>query len=458
MTTHQSTRLLDQWQSKHPKLIDFGLDRVLHLLERLGNPHHRLPPTIHVAGTNGKGSTIAFLRSILEAAGQRVHVYTSPHLVSFHERIRLAGSLIDETELHDLLVTCDKIYGDFQATYFELTTAAAFKIFSDVPADFLLLETGLGGRLDATNVIEDPALSLITPISMDHMDFLGNTIESIAREKAAIQKPAQPSLSGPQLPPVLQELKAYARQVGADLLTAPDDWSYDLPQTDNRAGDFILNEGGRCWQLPAPVLGGQHQYGNAALAAMAACRLGQMGLVPMTDQALVAGLRNAKWPGRLMDLPPDLPLVNNLSSILPACQVTVDGGHNQAAGANLEKELRRWRQHHPAGPIFLVVGMLTSKAAGDFLDSFVGVADGILVLSIPDQPNSFKAEDLGLLARKAGHDNVKAIENFADIPAGIASLNKSLKPLSKPETGRVLITGSLYLAGSLLRDQGIRLT
>ena len=454
MTNNQSTRLLDQWQSKHPKLIDFGLDRVLHLLERLGNPHHRLPPTIHVAGTNGKGSTIAFLRAILEAAGQHVHVYTSPHLVSFHERIRLAGSLIDEAELHDLLVTCDKIYGDFQATYFELTTAAAFKIFSEVPADFLLLETGLGGRLDATNVIEDPALSLITPISMDHMDFLGNTIESIAREKAAIQKPGRPSLSGPQLPPVLQELKAYAKQVGADLSTPPDDWSYDLLET----GDFILNEGDRSWQLPAPVLGGQHQYGNAALAAMAACRLGVTGAVHITDQALIDGLRKAEWPGRLMDLPPDLPLVKSLSSIMPPCRVTVDGGHNQAAGANLEKELRHWRQHHPAGPIFLVVGMLTSKAAGDFLACFAGIADGILVLAIPDQPNSFKAEDLADLARKAGHGNVKAIENFADIPAGIASLNKSLKPLSKPETGRVLITGSLYLAGSLLRDQGIRLT
>ncbi len=454
MTTHQSTRLLDQWQSKHPKLIDFGLDRVLHLLERLGNPHHRLPPTIHVAGTNGKGSTIAFLRAILEAAGQRVHVYTSPHLVSFHERIRLAGRLIDETRLHDLLVDCDRVYGDFQATYFELTTAAAFKIFSDVPADFLLLETGLGGRLDATNVIEDPALSLITPISMDHMDFLGNTIESIAREKAAIQKPGRPSLSGPQLPSVLQELKAYAKQVGADLSTPPDDWSYDLLET----GDFILNERDRAWQLPAPVLGGQHQYGNAALAALAACRLGRMGLVPMTDQALVDGLRHAEWPGRLMDLLPDLPLVKNLSASLQTCQVTVDGGHNQAAGANLEKELRRWRQHHPAGPIFLVVGMLTSKAAADFLASFTGVVDGILVLSIPDQPNSFKAEDLADLARKAGHGNVKAIENFADIPAGIVALNKSLKPLSKPETGRVLITGSLYLVGSILRDQGIRLT
>ena len=454
MTDNPSTRLLDQWQSKHPKLIDFGLDRVFHLLERLGNPHHRLPPTIHVAGTNGKGSTIAFLRAILEAAGQRVHVYTSPHLVSFHERIRLAGRLIDETRLHDLLVDCDRVYGDFQATYFELTTAAAFKIFSDVPADFLLLETGLGGRLDATNVIDDPALSLITPISMDHMDFLGNTIEAIAREKAAIQKSGRPSLSGLQVPSVLQELKAFARQVGADLSAPPDDWSYDLLQT----GDFMLSDGDRSWQLPAPTLGGQHQYGNAALAAMAACRLHEMGRVHVTPQTLVDGLRNAEWPGRLMDLPPDIPLVKNLSSILSTCKVTVDGGHNQAAGANLEKELRRWRQQNPAGPVFLVLGMLTSKAAGDFLDSFVGAVDGILVLSIPDQPNSFKAEDLALLARKVGHGNVKMVENFADIPAGIAALATSRTSSATPQAGRVLITGSLYLVGSILRDQGIRLT
>lgn len=426
-----SDRVLARLMDLHPKLIDLSLDRTLDLLDRLGRPQDRLPPVVHVAGTNGKGSTLAALRAICEAAGYRVHVYTSPHLARFHERIRLAGRLIDEAALLELLEHCETVNEGRPITFFEVTTCAAFHAFAETPADILLLETGLGGRLDSTNVVAQPAATVITPISMDHMQFLGDTLAAIAGEKAAIQKPGVPSIVGPQAPEAARVIDVVADTVGAPLARHGVEWNFSA--TDVGGIDFKS----AAWSgvLPCPALAGAHQAMNAATAVATALVLRDQGF-EIPDAALSRGLSTIEWPARLQ------PLTRGpIPDALPDWAITLDGGHNAAAGAALASELARWRVADDQ-PIHGVCGLLTSKAAADFLGPIAPYLDSLTTVAIPGEENSFGAEELADIARDAG---CVAVEAAPGLDSAMARLSRFDRP------GHLLICGSLYLAGQVLR-------
>ncbi len=436
MTTYPSTDvILNRLMGLHPKVIDLSLGRTTDLLSKLGDPQMKLPPVVHVAGTNGKGSVVANLRGIAEAAGLKVHCYTSPHLVRFHERIRLAGELIAEEALADLLEFCERKNGDRPITFFEITTCAAFKAFADTPADILLLETGLGGRLDSTNVVDHPAASVITPISMDHMQFLGDSLPVIAAEKAAIQKHNVPAITAPQVPEVDAVLGATADAVGALQFRHDREWTF-VPSEDG----FTFESADWSGTIPGIALGGAHQRGNAATALAAAIKLRQAGLA-LDDAAFVDGLARAEWPARLQQLTAG-PALDNL----PGWEVWLDGGHNQAAGEILATEAKRWRELDVAAgrkpkPLHLICGMLNSKAADQFLAPLATVADSLTALAIPGEENAIPAEELAEAARSVGH--------HADTARG---LSEALAKAGGTEPGRLMICGSLYLAGRVLRD------
>ncbi len=346
-----SDRVLERLGRLHPKLIDLSLGRVERLLAALGNPQDRLPPVVHVAGTNGKGSTVATLRACLEAGGWRVHAYISPHLVRFHERIRLAGELIEEEALLALLEECERANRGEPITYFEITTAAAFLAFSRTPADIVLLETGLGGRLDATNVVRRPAATAITPISLDHQAFLGDTIAAIAGEKAGILKSGAPAIIGPQMPEAAAVFAAHAAAVGAPLLRFGQEWRCTA------TGDGMRYEGpGWRYDLPLPSLPGAHQIINAGTAI--AC-LEQLTGFQIAGEAIARGLRRIDWPARLQRLTHG-PLVEMLPE---GSELWLDGGHNPGAGAALAAMAAGWHDR----PLDLVVGMLNTKDAAGFL-------------------------------------------------------------------------------------------
>ncbi len=385
----------------HPRLIDLKLDRVQWLLERLGNPERRLPPTIHVAGTNGKGSTVAFMRAMLEAAERRVHAYTSPHLVRFNERIVVAGEMLPDGELLALLEECERANEGRPITFFEITTAAAFLAFSRAPADVLLLEVGLGGRLDTTNVVERPAVTAITPVARDHTQFLGETLAEIAGEKAGIIKPGAPLVLAPQEEGARAVILAKAAEAGAPV--------YD---------DWLVSEGvfyGRGMVLALPELGlaGAHQAGNAGLAL--ACLEG-FGL---PERALVRGLETARWPARLQRL-----------SETP--EIWLDGGHNPAAGEVIAAWLAGRHERFD-----LVVGMLDTKDRDRFLSALAPHVERTVAVPVPGSDASVPAEALAETARAAGMDAAAApnVETALERLAGV-----------RP----VLIAGSLYLAGSVL--------
>ncbi len=424
-----SDAVLDRLTRLHPKVIDLSLGRIERLLYRLGNPERELPPVVHVAGTNGKGSVIAYLRAMLEAGGRRVHVYTSPHLTRFHERIRLNGTLIEEPELVDLLEECEAANGPSPITFFEITTAAAFLAFTRHPADILLLETGLGGRLDATNVVERPRLSVITPVSIDHVQFLGDTLEAIAAEKAGILKPGVAAVIGPQAAEALAVIESRAAAVGAPLSRAGLDWRFEP----NEHG-FTFVEGGTSRAFDRPALSGAHQIENAAMALAAAGRLEGFGL---DDGALGRGLSEAHWPGRLQTLKQ-----GPLPALLPeGWELWLDGGHNAAAGLALAGELGRRRDR----PLHLIFGMMNSKAVKEFLKPLAPLAQSLHAVAIPGEPNSLSPEAAAGEARAAG---------FAARPAhGVAeALSRISADADGP--GRVVICGSLYLAGRVLTDNG----
>lgn len=429
-----SDRVLARLMDLHPKLIDLSLDRTLELLDRLGRPQDRLPPVVHVAGTNGKGSTLAALRAICEAAGYRVHVYTSPHLARFHERIRLAGHLIDEMALLGLLEHCEAVNEGRPITFFEVTTCAAFHAFAETSADILLLETGLGGRLDSTNVVARPAASVITPISMDHMQFLGDTLAAIAGEKAAIQKPGVPSVIGPQAPDAARVIADVADSVGAPLARHGVEWDFSVTQ---EAGiDFRS----AAWSgtLPRPALAGEHQAMNAATAVATALLLRDQGF-EIPDSALSQGLLSIEWPARLQRLSRG-PILD----ALPGWTITLDGGHNAAAGTALAAELARWAAEGDR-PIHAVCGLLTSKAASDFLAPIAPFLESLTTISIPGEENSFSAEELAEVARGAGCVAVEPARGLEQATARLAGFDPP---------GHGLICGSLYLAGHVLRANG----
>jgi len=405
----------------HPRVIDLSLERLRRLLAALDHPERRLPPVIHVAGTNGKGSVCAYLRAMLEASGQRVHVFTSPHLVHFHERIRLAGALIDDDHLTQCLERCETANAGLPITEFEIVTAAALLAFAEVPADALVLEVGLGGRHDATNVVDRPAATAITPVSLDHQHYLGETIDLIAGEKAGILKPGVVGVVGPQTAEALAVIEARAAAVGAPLLL----WGRDFSA--ERIGDAMTYRsaaGPR--MLPLPALLGGHQIGNSAIAVAVAEHL------RLPAEAIAAGLTRVDWPARLQRLHGHL-----LDCLSVGSELWVDGGHNPSAGQALASALAAWE----ARPLELVVGMLNTKAPADFLRPLAPLVRRLQAVTIPDEPNAWPAEVIAAAARSVGLVATEA-----------PTFQAALRAISDP--ARVLICGSLHLAGPVLAADG----
>ncbi len=423
MVTKPTDAILERLKHLHPKVIDLALDRVLDLLAALDDPHRALPPTIHIAGTNGKGSTLAYLRAMAEAAGRTAHVYISPHLVRFSERITVASREIGEDALTALLEECERRNETRPITFFEITTAVAFLAFARTRADVCLLETGLGGRYDATNVLDKPAASLIASISLDHQAFLGDTITQIAREKAGIMKPGVPALSVAQVPEAMAVLEAEAAWLGAPLLVEEKDWHIEP-----RGEGLRFSMGAKDYDLPCPALPGRHQWHNAGLAAAAALTVGG-------DFDLVGGLRTARWPARLQRLTRG-PLVDLLPD---GWELWLDGGHNPGAGEILADHVRRqWSDK----PLHLAVGMLNTKDSSGFVDPLAGLVAGGATVAIPGEVNSLSAEEMALKAKDAGL-TLQPASSMADAIRRIASG-------SGP--ARLLICGSLYLAGTVLAE------
>jgi dihydrofolate synthase/folylpolyglutamate synthase len=419
----------------HPKRIDLSLDRMWRILAALGHPERRLPPVIHVAGTNGKGSTVAFMRAMLEAAGQSVHVYTSPNLVRINERFRLGraggGTLIEDDELGRTLAECERQNGDAPITVFEIETAAALLLFSRHPADVLLLEVGLGGRLDATNVVERPIASVITPVSMDHTEFLGDTLEKIATEKAAILKRSVPAVIGRQTEGPLSVIAAHAEEIGAPLHVAGQDWV-----AGEERGRLVYQDADGLLDLPGPRLYGRHQFDNAG-TAIAALRAAQLKLPSMAyEQGVVA----ADWPARMQRL-----AGGTLLARLPAgSELWLDGGHNPEGGriiagalADLEERVSR--------PLVLVVGMLATKDAEGFLRNFTGLARALVAVPIGGQ-KGLAPDAIAAIARKLGI----AAQSAMGIEEALAMVGE----LGVEPAPRIVITGSLYLAGDVLAANG----
>ncbi|HET6388608.1 folylpolyglutamate synthase/dihydrofolate synthase family protein [Hyphomicrobium sp.] len=440
-TRRTSDAILADMMLLHPKLIDLSLGRVERLLAKLGHPEKKLPPVVHIAGTNGKGSVTAYLKAFAEAAGKRVHVYTSPHLVRFHERIALAGDdgkahPIDEDTLVDVLTRVHAVNDGDDITQFEITTAAAFLAFSERPADVLLLEVGLGGRLDATNVIEDPALTIIMPISMDHAEKLGPTLAKIAFEKAGILKRGVPGVVSQQSDDVLSVLESRARQLGAPLTV----WGRDFDAYE-QAGRLIVQSNDRLLDLPLPALIGRHQIVNAGTAVAAALTLGErIPSLAIDERALEEGLRTVEWPARMQHL-----TTGPLPALLgEEAELWLDGGHNPAAGDMVADTLATLDEKSPK-PVYLIVGMMGQKDALGFLAPFRGLVRAIYTVPIPgahEAPHS--EENLAEVARGAGMQAIDR-KNVIDALQTIAGLSKGPK--------RVLICGSLYLAGHVLTLQ-----
>ena len=425
--------ILARLTALHPKRIDLSLDRLQQLLAALGHPEKKLPPVIHVAGTNGKGSTVAFLRAILEAAGKRVHVYTSPHLARFNERFRLNGALVSNDELAAAMEECERANKDAPITVFEITTAAGLLLFSRHPADVLLLEVGLGGRLDATNVIDAPLATVITRISMDHVDFLGDTLEKIAAEKAGILKRNVPAIIAAQHGDVLRVIERQAARLKAPLKISGEDFT----ATEER-GRLVYQDDNGLLDLPAPKLYGRHQFENAGLAI---ATLRAIPSLKIPAAAYEAGLVKADWParmqrlaqGKLVDLAP------------PGSELWLDGGHNPDGGraiaaalADLEERVSR--------PLVLIVGMLATKDCEGFLRNFTGLARRMIAVPIPGADKPLTAEAVADCARGIGLPATSR-DNLSEALDAVRKLDLEPPP-------RILITGSLYLAGDVLRENG----
>ena len=420
-------RVLHRLSTLHPKLIDLSLTRVQRLLEKLGNPEKHLPPQIHVAGTNGKGSTIAFLRSILEEAGYKIHIYTSPHLVSYCERIRLAGKVITEEAFLELLNFVEKENAGEPITIFEITTVAAFIAFASTPADLILLETGLGGRLDSTNVIKSPTLSVLTPISIDHQTYLGKDLSSIASEKAGIIKPSIPCVVARQPTIAMQPILARSQDLGSPLYIQDEDWFTEV------TNENLLYKGIKTsLSLPLPNLVGQHQIQNAGLALATIDRLNNFRI---TKNSLAKGITSASWPARLQRLSAG-PLFNEIPK---NWELWLDGGHNPSAGRALADFITvNWYDK----PLHLIVGMLSSKDCKAYLSPLVNLIKTLHTVTIQTESTSMKSKELAKIGYEIGIDSVASIS--------ILSAIKQIKN-SFSNHSRIIICGSLYLAGEVLR-------
>jgi dihydrofolate synthase / folylpolyglutamate synthase len=422
----------------HPKRIDLSLDRMWRILAALDHPERKLPPVIHVAGTNGKGSTIAFMRAILEAGGLRTHVYTSPHLVRFNERFRLGatgngGALVSDQELAETLAECERANADASITVFEITTAAAFLLFARHPADVLLLEVGLGGRLDATNVVDHPLATVITPVSFDHGEFLGDTIGQIATEKAGILKSGVPAIVAAQPRQALAVIERQAVRLKAPVRIAGEDWT----ATEER-GRLVYQDDAGLLDLPAPKLYGRHQFENAGVA-IAALRMAAGIKLPVG--AFEAGVAGAEWPARMQRLSQ-----GSLAALAPpGGELWLDGGHNADGARAIANALADLEERVPR-PLVLIVGMLATKDCASFLKNFAGLAQRVVAVPIKEQEKSLPADVIADAARAVG------------IPArsspGIDAALTAIRRFDLQPPPRVLITGSLYLAGEVLAANG----
>ncbi len=427
-----SDLILERMLALHPLKIDLSLGRLEDLLARLGDPHLRLPPVIHVAGTNGKGSTVAFMRAVLEAAGRKVHVYTSPHLVRFHERIRLAGRLVDEDRLVRALEECERVNDGAPITLFEMTTAVAFKLFHETPADVLLLEVGLGGRFDATNVIAAPALSVITPVSIDHPEFLGSTLAAIAFEKAGIIKPRIPVVVAAQEDEALAVIERQAGKLRAPILIGAQDFTGR-----EEHGRLVYQDEAGLLDLPLPRLAGRHQIQNAA-TAIAALRQFDPSL---PEAAFEAGMERVDWPARLQRLPP-----GPLADLAPSgAEVWLDGGHNVAGGRVLGEAMADLEARAPR-PLLIVCGTLATKDTAGFLAAFQGLARHVFAVPIPGEHAGRAPQEVAAAAAQAGL--------AAECAEGVADALRRMAARDWDQPPRILITGSLYLAGQVLEANG----
>ncbi len=424
MNAQSSDVILERMMALHPKVIDLTLDRVWRLLDALGNPQLNLPPVIHIAGTNGKGSTQAMIRAGLEAAGKSVHAYTSPHLARFHERIRVAGDLISEADLTAVLDECYAANGGGDITYFEITTCAALLAFSRTPADFTLLEVGLGGRLDATNVVDDPVLTMITPVSMDHEQFLGDTLRKIAFEKAGIIKPGVPCIVSRQADDGMEVIEEVARRHAAPLLAYGQQWHVG-PDRDR----ISYQDDAGLLDLPMPNLPGAHQIMNAGAALTALRYLG------FDEHVAEAAVTTAFWPARMQRLK-----TGPLTDAAPQAELWLDGGHNPAAGDALAAHLQTLSER----PTRLICGMLNTKDIDGYLRPLAAVTQDLTAVSIPGEASTLPAEATAEAARNVGF----SADLADDVGAALAKI------VATTPQARVLICGSLYLAGAILRENG----
>jgi dihydrofolate synthase/folylpolyglutamate synthase len=436
MHMDRSSAILERLLTLHPREIDLSLERVSRLADALGNPERRLPPVIHVAGTNGKGSTTAFMRAMLEAAGKRVHVYTSPHLVRFHERIRVGaaggGTYVDDEELAEALIYVERVNDGASITQFEITTAAAFFLFAEHQADVTLLEVGLGGRLDATNIVPRPLATVITPISIDHEKFLGDTLAAIAFEKAGILKHGVPGVIAPQVDAALAVIERQAARERAPLYIANQDWVAFAEH-----GRLVYQDADGLLDLPSPHLAGRHQYSNAGNAIAALRRAG----ISLPTRAIETGLQTVRWPARLQRLTAGA-LVGRAGA---ETELWVDGGHNPSAGAVIAEAMADLEERVPR-PLVLIVGMLNTKDPVGFLRPFAGLAGRVLTVPVPSDAGRDPAE-LALIARQAG----LAAEEAGSVEAALDAIAAAKDLAASP---RVLICGSLYLAGHVLDLNG----
>lgn len=429
--------LLTRLTALHPKRIDLTLDRMWRILAALDNPQNKLPPIIHVAGTNGKGSTVAFMRAIFEAAGLRAHVYTSPHLVRFNERFRLGktggGVLATDDQLRGALDRCDHANEGQPITVFEIETAAAFCLFAEHPADVLLLEVGLGGRLDATNVIDAPLASVITPIGMDHPEFLGDTLAQIAGEKAGIIKANVPVICAEQPADAMTVIEQAARKLRAPLHAATQDWQVNVER-----GRLVYQDERGLLDVAAPRLFGRHQFDNAGLAIATLRAIENFRIEPA---AFEQGIASAQWPARMQRL-----TTGALVAVAPKdSELWLDGGHNIDGGRVIAAALGDLEERVPR-PLVIVAGMMGNKNASGFLANFAGLTRHIITVPIPDQDNAMPPEMLA--------DAARALGMRVEVAPGIEGALQALATLVYEVPPRILITGSLYLAGHVLEANG----
>ena len=431
----RSGLILERLLSLHPRKIDLALDRIRRLLAALGDPQDKLPPVIHVAGTNGKGSVCAFSRAMLEAQGLKVHMHVSPHLVRFHERIRLAGSLIGEEELCDTLVEVERVNAGAPITFFEITAAAMFLAFSRHPADVVVLEVGLGGTFDATNVVKHPAMTVIQPVGLDHLEFLGPDLAGIAREKAGIVKKGSPLVVGPQEDAALEAILSRADRLGVPTFVFDQDFA-----ARQEHGRMVYEDGDGLLDMPLPKLIGRHQIENAGVA-IAALRHAAKGWG--TDAAIERGLASVDWPGRLQRLHHG-PLIDAAPK---GAEVWLDGGHNPHGAAAVSRAIADLEERGER-PLYLICGVLRNKDALGFLSAFRGLARHVVTVHIPGEAASLGAGALYDIARAAGLDAAPG-EDLEDAMLQIAAHAQMDAGEAPP---RILICGSLYLAGQVLTE------